>query len=144
MSGAQNSEISAVRAPPRGRPFEPGKSGNPGGRPKGSTELRELARQHAPTAIEELARLALKARSEAVRVSAIRELLDRGYGKTTSLPVAVELPAIGGELKGNFVILAAYKSVFAAVASGHLSSGEALELVGMIEAFNRFRSNHGF
>jgi hypothetical protein len=97
-----------MSAQPRGRPFEPGQSGNPGGRPKVIAELRELARQHTPAAIEELARLALKARSEAVRVSAIRELLDRGYGKTTSLPVAVELPAIGGELKGNFVILAAY------------------------------------
>jgi hypothetical protein len=38
---------------------------------------------HAPHAIEELARLAVKARSETARVAAIRELLDRGYGKTT-------------------------------------------------------------
>lgn len=67
----------------RGRPFEKGKSGNPGGRPRVISELRELARAHAPEAIKELARLTIKARSEAARITAIRELLDRGYGKAT-------------------------------------------------------------
>ena len=67
----------------RGRPFKKGKSGNPGGRPKMIGPLRELARQHAPAAIKELARLATKAKSETARVVAIRELLDRGYGKPT-------------------------------------------------------------
>jgi hypothetical protein len=65
----------------RGRPFEKGMSGNPGGRPRVIAELRDLARAHAPEAIKELARLAVKARSENVRVAAIRELLDRGYDK---------------------------------------------------------------
>jgi hypothetical protein len=65
----------------RGRPFPPGVSGNPAGRPKIAAEVHELARQHVPAAIKELARLALKARSEAVRVAAARELLDRAYGK---------------------------------------------------------------
>jgi hypothetical protein len=41
-----------------------------------------LARQHAPSAIAELARLALKAKSETARIAAIRELLDRGYGRS--------------------------------------------------------------
>ena len=61
--------------------FKPGQSGNPGGRPKVVAEVQELARQHAPAAIAELGRLALKARNETTRVAAIRELLDRGYGK---------------------------------------------------------------
>src|SRR5467141_2710703 len=61
--------------------FPKGKSGNPGGRRKVLGEVEELARQYAQTAIVELARLALKARSETTRVAAIRELLDRGYGK---------------------------------------------------------------
>jgi Family of unknown function (DUF5681) len=65
----------------RGRPFKKGESGNPGGRPKVNTELRDLARAHAPDAIKELARLAIKAKNETARVAAIRELLDRGYGK---------------------------------------------------------------
>src|SRR6476620_6352360 len=67
----------------RGRPCQKGQSGNTGGRPKVVAELRALTRAHAPAAIAELARLAVKARSEPVRVVAIRELLDRGYGKPT-------------------------------------------------------------
>jgi hypothetical protein len=61
--------------------FSKGKSGNPGGRPKVLGELQELARHHAPEVIEELARLALKARSETARIAAGRELLDRGFGR---------------------------------------------------------------
>jgi len=69
--------------------FAKGESGNPGGRPKTIGELRALARAHAADAIEELARLAVKAKSEAVRIAAIRELLDRGFGKATQF-VAVD------------------------------------------------------
>ena len=61
--------------------FRKGQSGNPGGRPKVLGDVQELARQHAPTVIVELARLALRAKSETARIAAIRELLDRGYGR---------------------------------------------------------------
>ena len=44
----------------RGRPFKAGCSGNPGGRPRVVREVREIARQCAPDAIKELARLALR------------------------------------------------------------------------------------
>jgi uncharacterized protein DUF5681 len=62
--------------------FRKGESGNPGGRPKVLAEVQELARQHAPSAIAELARLALKAKNETARIAAIRELLDRAYGRS--------------------------------------------------------------
>ena len=61
--------------------FHKGRSGNPGGRHKVLGELQELARHHAPEVIIELARLAVKARSETARIAAGRELLDRGFGR---------------------------------------------------------------
>jgi hypothetical protein len=67
-------------------------SGNPGGRPKVLAEVQELARQHAPMIIVELARLALKAKNETARIAAIRELLDRGYGRPRQA-MEVSIPA---------------------------------------------------
>ena len=71
--------------------FRKGQSGNPGGRPKVLAEVQELARQHAPKVIVELARLALKAKNETARIAAIRELLDRGYGRPRQA-VEVSIP----------------------------------------------------
>jgi hypothetical protein len=57
-----------------------------GGRVKGTlnkatADIKALAMEHAPAAMQELARLATKAESEAARVAAIKELFDRGFGK---------------------------------------------------------------
>src|SRR5262245_44257012 len=59
-----------------------------GGRKKGTPnimtrELKEICRQEAPTLVKELIRLATGAESEAVRVAAIKEMFDRGFGKAT-------------------------------------------------------------
>ncbi len=56
------------------------------GRPKGAknkatAELQKLARTHTKAAMIELARLSIAAESEQARVAAIKEILDRGYGK---------------------------------------------------------------
>jgi hypothetical protein len=55
-------------------------------------DVQEMARQHAPKIIVELARLALKAKSETARIAAIRELLDRGYGRSRQA-MEVSVPA---------------------------------------------------
>lgn len=88
-----------------------------GGRQKGtpnkvSLEIRELARAYGPEAIAELARLAGLTKgagsdNEQTRVSAIKELLDRGYGKATQViagddtkpPVKLEVTAAGDRLR---------------------------------------------
>ena len=65
-----------------GKPFQKGQSGNPGGRPKQIAEVKELARQHMPAAIEALVSIMNNPKaSDAARVSAASALLDRGYGK---------------------------------------------------------------
>ena len=58
-----------------------------GGRKKGvpnkaTAEIRTIASKYGPEAVRELARLATEAESEAARVAAIKELLDRGFGKS--------------------------------------------------------------
>jgi len=57
-----------------------------GGRQKGTpnkatAEVKVLAQKYAPAAIEELGRLSKGAESEAARVAASKEILDRAYGK---------------------------------------------------------------
>ena len=62
---AENSQVSAKRKPRRkkpptgrnrgpGRPFPPGVSGNPGGRPKSVKEVQELASMYTVEAVEAL------------------------------------------------------------------------------------------
>jgi hypothetical protein len=63
--------------------FQPGQSGNPGGRPKGADGVRDLARQHTEAAVEALAHIARYGEKEAARVAAATALLDRAWGKPT-------------------------------------------------------------
>jgi hypothetical protein len=61
-------------------PFEKGKSGNPGGRPKENEEIKKLAQEHCPAAIKRLAVL-MNDPSGRTAVAACTALLDRGHGK---------------------------------------------------------------
>jgi hypothetical protein len=78
-----NPDLRETSAKPRGRPFQPGKSGNPGGRPKGDATVKELARAHTVEAIETLVAM-LGAESERTRVAAAEALLSRGWGTPTA------------------------------------------------------------
>jgi hypothetical protein len=66
------------------------KAGTPN---RATAEIKALARQHAPAAVAELARLATSAKSEQAKVAAIKELLDRGYGKSRQ---SMEVSGSGG------------------------------------------------
>lgn len=59
-------------------PFKPGQSGNPGGKPSASAEVRELARQHTEAAIRALVEALGDPKQ---RVAAATALLDRAFGK---------------------------------------------------------------
>jgi hypothetical protein len=63
-------------------PFEKGESGNPGGRPKEVAEVRGLAKQHGPAAIEKLVEL-MGSINERTAVAACEAILNRGYGRPT-------------------------------------------------------------
>ena len=64
------------------RPFQPGRSGNPRGRPKRDHDLAELARTYTVAAVETLAEIMQdKDAPPSARVSAATAMLDRGYGK---------------------------------------------------------------
>jgi hypothetical protein len=64
----------------RGRKTGGRRAGTPN---KATAELREAAQGYTAAALAELARLATDAISEAVRVTACRELLDRGHGRSS-------------------------------------------------------------
>lgn len=46
-------------------------------------EIKAIAREYGPDAIEQLAHLMHHAKSEQARISAAKEILDRSYGKAT-------------------------------------------------------------
>lgn len=59
---------------------------------KSTAEIKALAQKHGADAIARLAFLAVNAESEQAQVAAIKELLDRGYGKpTTTVEAGPEL-----------------------------------------------------
>jgi hypothetical protein len=59
-----------------------------GGRAKGvpnkaTADVKAMAQEYTGDAMKELARLSIKAESEAARVAAIKELFDRAFGKAS-------------------------------------------------------------
>ena len=68
------------------RPFQPGQSGNPGGRPKVyqavSEYIRQLAGPDAKCYVDKLHQIAVDPhRDTRSRINALEILLDRGYGR---------------------------------------------------------------
>ncbi len=95
-ASAQVSEESPKpKAKPRGRPFKPGQSGNPGGRPKGiATEARRLAGRDGRKLLKILADVALDSEQKtADRIRAAEIVLERGFGKSPAFaPIEGENP----------------------------------------------------
>jgi hypothetical protein len=61
-------------------------AGRPAGVPnKATRDIKELCRGHGPAVIEGLLRLAKEADSDAAKIAASKEILDRAYGKATQM-----------------------------------------------------------
>lgn len=67
------------------KPWAKGVSGNPGGRPKG---IAAKAREHTDSALDVLT-TALEDVDPRVRVTAAKEILDRGWGKPLAMTADV-------------------------------------------------------
>ena len=78
--GSKNRQIQRTPRKAPASAWKPGVSGNPGGRPKVAAEIRDLARDHGPAAIQRLVDL-MNSKNEGVAVRAAEALLDRGYGR---------------------------------------------------------------
>lgn len=77
---AENSSQTAKKPRGRGRPFQKGQSGNPGGRPSIPEHVVEAARAHTVQAIETLVDV-MKTGGPAARVTAANSILDRAWGR---------------------------------------------------------------
>lgn len=64
---------------------------------KATADVKAMARLYVPDALKELARLSLEAESEQARVSAIKEIMDRAYGKATTM--------IGGDVENPLQVI---------------------------------------
>lgn len=63
-----------------GKPFQKGKSANPGGKPKHERDAIELAQKHGVAAIERLIRV-MNNPDDSIARPACNDLLDRAFGK---------------------------------------------------------------
>lgn len=80
---AQNSKETAKKS--RGRPFQKGQSGNPGGRPAVPEHVREACRALTDKAVETLRKVMDdNGAPAAARVSAANSVLDRAWGRPES------------------------------------------------------------
>lgn len=80
--------------------FKPGRSGNPGGRPKKTEEQRTLehmCREKTPDALQTVLGIMSDGENERNRLSAAQYVIERGWGKATQ-PIDQNIEAGGGLL----------------------------------------------
>lgn len=117
----------------RGRPFEKGRSGNPAGRPRGSTNrATRSAAVMLDGEVEVLIRKAVALGLEG-DVKALRLCLERIIAPRRERPLHLDLPPIQDAADAA----AAMGIITSAVAEGRIAPGEAVEVGKLIEIFLR-------
>jgi hypothetical protein len=117
----------------RGRPFKPGQSGNPSGRPKGARNAATVAVEALLDGeAEELTRKAIELGKQG-DMAALRICLDRIAPPRKDRHVAFELLAMNEPADA----VVAMSSIVAAVAAGALTPSEASELTKLVESYTR-------
>jgi tellurite resistance protein len=117
----------------RGRPFQPGVSGNPNGRPKGARNKTTLAVEALLDGEAEAITRTLLEKAKAGDLTASRLVFERLLPLRRDRPVAFELPAIASAADA----LAASQAVLAACADGDLSPSEAAQVMELIKTHVR-------
>jgi hypothetical protein len=136
---ADDVRLAAAGIPPaantekqRGRPFEPGQSGNPNGRPKNSrnrvTKAVEALDGHSEALVAKAVEMALAGDSSMVR-ALVSSLMPRTRDRT----VEFDLPKIETAADA----CAASAAVLAACSRGELSPNEATEVMALISSHVR-------
>lgn len=113
----------------RGKPFKPGQSGNPGGRPQGSRNKATLAIAALfEGEAEGLTRKAIELAKEG-DLAALRLCLERICPPSRERPITIDLPKI--ETIAD--IAAGTGVIIQAVARGEITPGEGTALANMLE-----------
>ena len=118
---------------PRGRPFAPGVSGNPSGRPKGAraaafAALDDLAVEAAPEVLQALIARALEGDPRAAEL-----VFKRAWPERKGRPITVTLPVMtdaGG-------LAAGMAAVSTAMGSGDITPDEATAIAAVLDVQRR-------
>jgi len=114
----------------RGRPFEPGRSGNPAGRPKGSRNATTLMIEALfDGEAEEIARKAVEL-AKAGDGPVLRAMLDRLVPPRKDSPISLELPSIETAADTK----AASAAILAAVAAGEINPSDGQSVMALLTA----------
>jgi hypothetical protein len=111
-----------------GRPWQPGQSGNPEGRKKGS---RNAATRLAEALIEGEAEELVKKAIEMAKNGdgpILRAVMDRLVPARKDSPIELDLPAVETMADAK----AASSAILAAVAAGEITPGEAANVMGLL------------
>src|SRR5260370_31325657 len=133
MESEQITDAPVQSAKARGRPFEPGQSGNPSGRPKGARNKTTIAVEalldnEAEALTHKVIELAL-----AGNIAAIRLCFERLLPPRRDRGVAFDLPKIESAADA----VAASPAVLESCAAGTLSPGEAADVMELIKTHLR-------